>query len=243
MSEHCSHTDARETPAPGVHGAVRDRWLVTLTILTLVRTGEACAADAAAKSLPATPGLELRPSVSLPPSPFAGPVYPRAPRTGPLDREPLFPDPLLAAPGTDAMAQVPESDRFAGKDFRPRGRSSFDTDPRIGGPEDNLTFDKTIWQRLAEYRTRDRIRVLTLWESGAGAVSIQTNHRGDPSLQWTSRLMNRGGATHGLLDQLFPVSPFAGDGATHVTRSAASQGGKSSSILGALHFGAGSTPP
>jgi hypothetical protein len=68
--------------------------------------------------------------------------------------------------------------------------------------------DRTVWQRLQEYRSHDRVRVLTLWESGASAVSIQTNRKGDPSLQWTSRLMNRGGATRGLLDRWMPVSVF-----------------------------------
>jgi hypothetical protein len=96
---------------------------------------------------------------------------------------------------------------YSPKDFRPRGRSVFETDTR-GPTEENLAFDTTIWQRLNEYRNRDRIRVLTLWESGASVVSLQTDRRWGPSLQWTSRLMNRGGATHGLLDRLFPVSLF-----------------------------------
>ena len=37
-------------------------------------------------------------------------------------------------------------------------------------------------------------------------VSLQAGRHGDPSLQWTSRLMNRGGATLGLLDRVFSVS-------------------------------------
>jgi hypothetical protein len=59
---------------------------------------------------------------------------------------------------------------------------------------------------MAEYRSHDRVRLLTLWETSGGTVSVQAGKRGDPSLQWTSRAMNRGGATRGLLDRLFSVS-------------------------------------
>jgi hypothetical protein len=64
----------------------------------------------------------------------------------------------------------------------------------------------TVWQRLSDYRSRDRVRVVTLWETGGSSVSLQAGKKGDPSLQWTSRLMNRGGATRGLLDQVFATS-------------------------------------
>jgi hypothetical protein len=67
----------------------------------------------------------------------------------------------------------------------------------------------TVWQRMSDYKSHDRVRVLTLWESSGSTVSLQAGHRGDPSLQWTSRVMNHGGATQGLLDRLFSVS-FAG---------------------------------
>ena len=69
----------------------------------------------------------------------------------------------------------------------------------------------TVWQRLSEYRGHNRVRVLTLWEAGGSSVSLQAGRKGDPSLQWTSRLMNRGGATRGLLDQMFSAS-IAGAG-------------------------------
>jgi hypothetical protein len=121
--------------------------------------------------------------------------------------------PPLYMPGTYALPDAADTKSYSPKDFRPRGRSVLDADPRAPG-EENLAFDATIWQRLNEYRNRDKIRVLTLWESGASTVSLQADHKGGPSLQWTSRLMNRGGATHGLLDRLFPVSIF-GNGTSH----------------------------
>jgi hypothetical protein len=37
-------------------------------------------------------------------------------------------------------------------------------------------------------------------------VSLQAGKRGDPSLQWSSRLSAHGGVTRGLLDRLFSLS-------------------------------------
>jgi hypothetical protein len=94
-----------------------------------------------------------------------------------------------------------------------------------------------VWQRLQEYRTRDRVRVMTLWESGVSNVSIQTNRKGDPSLQWTSRLMNRGGATRGLLDRWSPVSVFRS-----FSRPGGSGAGKPANALAEPHLGMSAIP-
>ena len=132
---------------------------------------------------------------------------------------------------------MPETKSYSTTDFRPRGRSIFDAEPRLGAPADALGSNKNkdIMEQLRQYKSRDHIRVLTLWDTGASAVSIQTDRKGDPSLQWTSHLFNKGGATHGLLDQLFPVSVFGGS--THITRSATSQPSRVSGALSQLHFG------
>ncbi len=66
--------------------------------------------------------------------------------------------------------------------------------------------DTSVWQRLADYRAHGRIRLLTLWETGGSSVSLQAGKKGEPSLQWTSRSMNRGGATRGVLDQLVSMA-------------------------------------
>ncbi len=60
------------------------------------------------------------------------------------------------------------------------------------------------WQRLADYRSQSRVQLLTLWASPRNMVSLQAGKRGGPSLQWSSRVMNRGGATRGLLDRFVP---------------------------------------
>jgi hypothetical protein len=96
---------------------------------------------------------------------------------------------------------------FSSSDFRPRKRTVFDRDPVSGTSADAPVLENTtVWQRMSEYRSQDRVRLLTLWESSVGAVSLQAGKRGDPSLQWNSRFMNHDGSTRGLFDRLLSVS-------------------------------------
>jgi hypothetical protein len=74
----------------------------------------------------------------------------------------------------------------------------------VGG--EPMIHDTTVWQRLSEYRIHSQIRLVTLWETGGNSLSLQAGRRGDPTLQWTSRIANRGAASHGLLDELFSTS-------------------------------------
>jgi hypothetical protein len=77
---------------------------------------------------------------------------------------------------------------------------------------------------MSDYRSRNRVRLLTLWESTGGSVSLQAGTHGDPSLQWTSHWMNRGGSTRGVLDHLFSVSVSgAGEKLRSLSRSVNSQ--------------------
>jgi hypothetical protein len=123
---------------------------------------------------------------------------------------------IYTAPSVDAKPV------FSATDFRPRKHTVFDIDPAattFGDPQ--LLRTTTVWQRMSEYKSHDRVRVLTLWESSGSTVSLQAGRRGDPSLQWTSRLMNHGGSTQGLLDRLFSVSlAGASAGLRNATRSA-----------------------
>jgi len=115
-----------------------------------------------------------------------------------------------AAPATPGVFSAPAPDSqqvFSTTDFRPRKRTVFDGDPAVNAFGDaSLLRTTTVWQRMSDYKSHDRVQVLTLWESSGSTVSLQAGHRGDPSLQWTSRLMNHGGSTQGLLDRLFSVS-------------------------------------
>jgi hypothetical protein len=216
MSEGCLQTATGWVVPAGIQGEIRGRLLVGLVALALLRAGATLAADQA--SLGAGAGKldsgDFRPSTTFSVSSlFEGPQAYRVP-------------------------SAPES-KFLTRDFRPRGASIADADSRLNPADGDLVHDNTVWQRLAEYRTHDRVRVLTLWESGASTVSLQAGRKGDPSLQWTSRLMNRGGATHGLLDRLFPVSVFGEHSAARVTQHPANAQptGKPAASLGALRIG------
>jgi hypothetical protein len=163
--------------------SVRDRMLVGLVLLTLVRSGEALAAD---QTSIANAGLNAD-ADSLR-------------RSSPQVRALISAPEVFAAPTATA-----DGPAFSATDFRPRKRTIFDSDFNSFGDAPMLR-GTTVWQRMSEYKSRDRVRLLTLWESSGGTVSVQAGKRGDPSLQWTSRTMNRGGSTRGLLDRLFSVS-------------------------------------
>jgi hypothetical protein len=168
----------RKDSAVRCHG-VRDRFLVGLVLYTLVRTSEALAGDQAALTrVPLDP--ELGHQRQAPP----------------LTASSIRPLEDLGAP-IDAANPT-----FSSTDFRPRKATLFDRDPSAAAVDDlPMLHGTTVWQRMADYKSHDRVRVLTLWETQASTISLQAGRKGDPSLQWTSRLMNRGGSTRGLLDR------------------------------------------
>jgi hypothetical protein len=172
---------------------------VGLLLCMLVRSGAGVAGElTAATGDPAAPETAAwRQSAPLPASLFALPM------THPVD---LPPSP--AAPTVTAASANPATDKvFSTQEFRPRGRSVLDPDYREDGRNDAPMLRGTnVWQNLADYRSHDRVRLVTLWETSGSSVSLQAGRKGTPSLQWTSRLMNRGGATRGLFDQIFAGS-------------------------------------
>jgi hypothetical protein len=209
-----------------LRAATGDGFLLAFAVLVLIRAGAACAEDPLALAPPEHDGA--------PRTSFKAATLPE------FSKHYTLSDPLLSAPNDYRLPAMPETKSYSATEFRPHGRSIFDADPRLNPPGGALPSEKNFLQRLNEYRSHDRVRVLTLWDTGASAISIQTNHKGDPSLQWTSHLFNRGGATQGLLNHLFPVSVFGGT--THVTRSPTSQPSRVSGALSSLHFGS-SAPP
>ena len=226
MSYSAAQGDTPKGVVTALRAAMGDGLLLGFAVLTLMRAGVACAEDPAAQTRPEH-DITQRTS-------FKAATLPE------FTKHYTLSDPLLAAPSEYRLPAMPETKSYSATEFRPHGRSIFDADPRLNPPGGTLAADKNFLQRLQEYRSHDRVRVLTLWDTGASAVSIQTDHKGDPSLQWTSHLFNRGGATQGLLDHLFPVSVFGG--ATHVTRSATSQPSRVSGALSALRFGNSGQP-
>ncbi len=179
-----------------------------------------------AREAPAADQLAIDPA-ALKPEPTGSHQY--APLSGPL----------FVVPDSFSLAAVPEAKTFSTKDFRPRGHSILDSEPRLNLEDDALVHDTSVGQQLAEYRIHDRIRVLTLFESRASELSLQAGKRGSPSLQWTSRLSNWRHGSRGLLDRLFPVSAigqsYASHGASHPAGTSA--GGKAAAAIAPLHFG------
>jgi hypothetical protein len=165
--------------------------LVGIAILTIVRTSEALAGE----QIPPTVGAAKADSnVALEFTPTSAFMLPP-------------PSSYPAVPSSYRAVDLPALKPFSAAEFRPRGHSILEKDSRLADAEDApMLRGTTVWQRLSDYRSRDRVRVVTLWETGGSSVSLQAGKKGDPSLQWTSRLMNRGGATRGLLDQVLSAS-------------------------------------
>jgi hypothetical protein len=182
---------------------IRDRMLVGLVLFTLVRASEALAGDQASM-------------IDAAVAPDMGKLRLSSPSSTAITAAPD----AFSAPGTFSAPAASDNPVFSATEFRPRKHTVFDSDPTVNSFDTPMLRGTTVWQRLADYRSHDRVRLLTLWESSGSSVSLQAGKRGDPSLQWTSRLMNRGGSTKGLLDQLFSVSlARAGNGLRNATRS------------------------
>jgi hypothetical protein len=133
------------------------------------------------------------------------PLQPLKPEfSAPHDRPAVVPTPF-ALPETYALMGLPEIKTFPADDFRPRGHSIFDETSPVDTDNAPMLRGSSVWQRLRDFRSHGRVRLLTLWETAGSSVSLQAGKKGEPSLQWTSRSLNRGGATRGLFDQLFSV--------------------------------------
>jgi hypothetical protein len=173
-----SHDAPPPTPGTALQAAAGKRLLMALTILMLVHTTHSRAGEQA--------------------SLWAGAQKPEFNTIRPVAPLSTFMAPI-PAPFQLAGASAPRND--PPREFRPRGEAIRDGDARAQGTvEAPLMRSTTVWQQLSDYRSHDRVRVVTLWEAGGSSVSLQAGKKGDPSLQWTSRFMNRGSAARGVLD-------------------------------------------
>jgi hypothetical protein len=185
----CAPNSAQTCCSTTRYSGVCDRMLVGLVILTIVRTSEALAGEQVPPAVnPARPDFNASRQL-MPTSAFM-------PTTA-------F---MLPLPSSYQAVDLPALRTLPAAEFRPRGRSLLERDSSLGEADAPMLRGTTVWQRLSDYRSRDRVRVVTLWETGGSSVSLQAGRKGNPSLQWTSRLMNRGGATRGLLDQVLSTS-------------------------------------
>jgi hypothetical protein len=184
MPNNCLHPGADVHRSATRELGVCDKVFVGLVLWTLVHTTEALAGDQAPLSgAPAKPDFaDLRQ-----PAPLSALLMP-------------IPTPFQ-------VTDLPDTKTYSTEEFRPRAHSM--PNPDAGSTavgDESMMTRTTVWQRLADYRSLDRVRVVTLWETGGNSLTLQAGRKGDPSLQWTSRLMNRGGAPRGLLDELFSTS-------------------------------------
>ena len=195
MSHRGSHRDNKIQGGVTRCCFVRGKLLPGLMLITLVRTAEALATE----------------QVIIPPEPSK----PDLQSARDTVRRPAL---LFGVPPAYRAGELPETREFSARDFRPRGRTASDgVSPAAMTQEAPMLRSTTVWQRLAEFRTHGRVRLLTLWETGDSSVSLQAGKKGEPSLQWTSRLMNHGGATRGVLDQLVSTSIAGAGRSMHFT--------------------------
>jgi|SRR5271166_1858192 len=182
MSECCVQDETRPLGAI-TRGSFSDRFCVGLAVLALLRVGAAFASDPASV---AEGSGKTRPNDSL--------------------RSPSVAASGFSIPENYSIPGVPETKAFSATEFRPRGPTLFNSELTLNVTDESLMSDTPVWQRLADFRTLGRIRVLTLWQSSASSLSLQAGKKGTPSLQWTAHLFSRNPGTNGLLDRLFPVS-------------------------------------
>jgi len=124
----------------------------------------------------------------------------------------------FSAPGAETQV-------FSPTEFRPRkrGLETAAAGSDVSVIDTPMLRDTSIAGELSEARTQDRVRLLTLWQSRASSLSLQTGKHGAPSLQWSTPWMHRDAASRGLFDRLLAVSPrsFASTVRSSASRSAA----------------------
>jgi hypothetical protein len=118
-----------------------------------------------------------------------------------LDSAPIFPAPFVSAkPLAD--------DAFSATEFRPRKHDVVGLDSARSGAsiiDAPMLRSTSVWQQLADYKSQDRVRLLTLWQTRGSSLSLQAGRRGAPSLQWSTPWVHREGTSQGLFDRLLAV--------------------------------------
>ena len=128
--------------------------------------------------------------------------------------------PLKAGAGSSALFALPvpmvEPRAFSATEFRPRrqGLSGADLVKRETYIIDAPMLDTSVARQWREFKSQDRVRLLTLWRNSASSVSLQAGKHGMPSLQWSTPWMHRDVASRGVFDRFLIVSPRSGEGSS-----------------------------
>jgi hypothetical protein len=120
---------------------------------------------------------------------------------------------MFTAPFVSAKP-LADVEAYSQTEFRPRKRSldKLESARSQGSIIDTpMLQDTSVWQQLAEYKTQNRVRLLTLWQTKGSSLSLQAGKRGAPSLQWSTPWAHQG-APHGLFDRLLTARPRTGGG-------------------------------
>jgi hypothetical protein len=107
------------------------------------------------------------------------------------------------------------AEEFSATEFRPRKRGVLSKDSATGGGsiiDAPMLMSTSVWQQLSDYKSQDRVRLLTLWQMRGSSLSLQAGRRGSPSLQWSTPWVRREGVSRGLFDRLLAVTPRVGSG-------------------------------
>jgi hypothetical protein len=108
-----------------------------------------------------------------------------------------------------SMKPLSDVQVFSATEFRPRQPSFVGVDTARGSRsvlDAPMPQNGSIFQHMSEYKSGDRLRLLTLWQTGGSSLSLQAGKRGSPSLQWSTPWVHREGAARGLFDRLL-ISP------------------------------------
>jgi hypothetical protein len=113
--------------------------------------------------------------------------------------------PMFSAPFVSVKPLT--NDAFSATEFRPRRHSVGLDFPGSGTSiiDAPMLHGTSIWQQMADYKSQDRVRLLTLWQTRGSSLSLQAGKRGAPSLQWSTPWVHREGASRGLFDRLIAV--------------------------------------
>lgn len=196
---------------------IRESLLLTLVLYSMVRGSQALAGDQLSLNDAAT-----RLDVDHPQHRFDA-----APRSfaAPLD---------FSAPRFSAKP-LTNVEIFSETEFRPRRHQNLDAASSrnvaaiIDAP---MTRDNSLWQQMGEFKSQDRLRLLTLWQTRGSSLSLQAGRRGAPSLQWSTPWVRRESASRAMFDHLLVISPRVFDGGTRnsAARPAPSALGPSKSV-------------
>ena len=113
--------------------------------------------------------------------------------------------PMFSAPFVSIKPLT--NDGFSATEFRPRKHGVGLDSPGSGASiiDAPMLKSTSVWQQMADYKSQDRVRLLTLWQTRGSSLSLQAGKRGAPSLQWSTPWVRREGTSRGLFDRLLAV--------------------------------------